>query len=546
MSLRNHYFVLSCIFLLSLGLRLYSLDTVPNGLHQDEVANMYIGRFILQNGQDIYGNTYPLLYVNKFGDYPPALPMYLQGASSLVFTSPTFASRFPIALIGSFTIFPLFYLLQFFLKRRVALIGTGIFAIFPWHIILSRAGAEGVLGFTFCLGGLALVFYGIQLKRNTYIVISWIFFLLSYFLYPSFRIIVPLTLMPLPFLYSHKKIRRILIASVVIFTFLTLIIGSTIWGRGRFTQTGLFTNSAHKVTLSDQIQRLIISDGHTSAFTARLFHNKPIVYTQSFIENYLRYYSPSFLFIQGGLPIRYAVPNVGLLFYTFLILLIPTFFLFATTIEKKVIYYFLYLLLIAPLPAAFTIEDSPNIHRAVFMIFPLIFFVTVALVQGINLLKKIPLFARAIFYTIFVGIFMLELLYTAHQYVIHAGKMGPVRRQDGYVQLASYLVSNRDKYAKIVVPYADWIPIYYLYSKKDYNKTYIGKINLDFRIKGIDNLYFIDAMCPTVKDFKRIVGNVSGNTVIVQDGNCLIQPETEVVETIDKADGVAFRLVTVK
>ena len=94
-------FVLIAVFLLALFLRLYKLGSLPWGLYEEEVTNAYVGRFILQNGVDLYGNRFPLLYFDKFGDSPPVLPLYIAGLATYVFGFTEFGSRFSTAFIGA-------------------------------------------------------------------------------------------------------------------------------------------------------------------------------------------------------------------------------------------------------------------------------------------------------------------------------------------------------------------------------------------------------------------------------------------------------------
>jgi 4-amino-4-deoxy-L-arabinose transferase-like glycosyltransferase len=138
------------IFLLGLLLRLYNLGEMPSGFHRDEVISSYVGRFLLENGKDIYGNPWPLLYVDKYGDYPPVLPMYLSGLATYLFGVTVFAVRFPIALLGALVVFPLFSLAkEIFKDTKIALFSAFILAILPWHVILSRATAEGIVALSF-------------------------------------------------------------------------------------------------------------------------------------------------------------------------------------------------------------------------------------------------------------------------------------------------------------------------------------------------------------------------------------------------------------
>ena len=84
--------------------------------------------------------------------------------------------------------FPVFGLATFF--GGAGLFASFLLAILPWHIVLSRTGAEGVIGlYTFVLA-LLWVFQ----KKIRWAVVA---FFLTYFFYTSFRILVPLTVLPL-------------------------------------------------------------------------------------------------------------------------------------------------------------------------------------------------------------------------------------------------------------------------------------------------------------------------------------------------------------
>jgi len=91
---KHTVFLLFLTLLLSLFLRFYKLSEIPFGFHQDEVVNAYVGKFILKNGFDLYGNSWPIFYFDKWGDYPPVLPMYFSGFGSLFLVIPYLAPDF--------------------------------------------------------------------------------------------------------------------------------------------------------------------------------------------------------------------------------------------------------------------------------------------------------------------------------------------------------------------------------------------------------------------------------------------------------------------
>ena len=190
----KQYILIGVIILFAIFVRTYHLISVPYSIHRDEVANTYLGRFVLENGVDIYGNRWPLFYIDKFGDFPPAIPMYLSGAVSYITGVNVYASRLPAALAGTLFIVGLYlFILQTF-NQQTALLASFLAAILPWHVNLSRAGSEGIIALTVWILGIYLLVCFLKNKHSWQLVLSVFLLFLTYFLYPSFRLLTPLSL----------------------------------------------------------------------------------------------------------------------------------------------------------------------------------------------------------------------------------------------------------------------------------------------------------------------------------------------------------------
>lgn len=504
----------------------------------DEVANTYVGRFILQNGKDLYGNPWPLLYFDKFGDFPPVIPMYLSGFSTMLFGVTTFAARFPAAFIGALLVFPLYILFNAFFSKKLAIVSCLCLAIFPWHVALSRSSSEGIIGLTVFITGITFLLVGIQRQNTRLIFFSWFWFMLSYILYPSFRILTPLVLLPLPFIALNKSLKKILWITVAVFFMLTLVVAQTDWGRGRFNQTSLFLNTEDASVINNDLQQQIATEGTNAAFIARVFHNKPIGYGQRLLDQYLDYFSPQFLFLEGGLPKRYAIVHVGLLYITFLLLAIFYLMFPVVKIKRRLFLLFLYFLLVAALPAAISVDDFPNVHRAIFMIFPLTLFMGIVVLNFFTATKKVSKPAKIAILTLF-GLFVsFELIYSHHQYFTLTGKIDSFYRTEGNVQMAHWLLENKNSHKKIIVANANWLPIYFLFAKKDFDSSYIGKFKMNFNISNIENIHFTQDYCPPTRELIKYPD--IKETVIVIDGNCSLEKDYQkyhVIERIQRVDG---------
>ncbi len=492
------------IFALALVLRTYKLGSLPFSLHQDEVMNGYVGRFILLNGKDLYGNSWPLIYFDRFGDYPNVLPMYISGLSTFIFGVNEFAVRFPIALIASLAIFPT-YLLAFwiFKDKKTALVASFLLAVTPWHIVLSRATSENIIASTVFLTAIVFLINSIRKERLRLLFFSFGLLFLTYFIYPSFRIITPLSLLPITiFLLIKKPKSRLLITLIAVnllFFALTFYISKTPWGKGRFDMTSIF-NVVSGVGIKQK--ESIYSTSHTNVLITRLFHNKLVSYGREFLNQYLSYFSPVFLFILGGLPIRYAIPEEGLFYLTFLLIMIIPLIPFLRKRELKInsllLLYIIYLLLITPIPSALTTNDAPNVHRAALMsilfIFPVAYFYL--LIKDISY-KKFQM-KNLLFILIFV-----EFVFFWHQYSTHADYYQNIGRNDGEREVIKFVQANQKNYKTIYLPVQGTFPLYYLFYKNDFNPSYAGKFKTDIKIDKIDNIDFMDEACPfkLVKDF---------------------------------------------
>ncbi len=525
------------IFLLALFLRLINLSTIPYGFHIDEIVSGYVGRFILMHGQDPYGNHWPLVYFDMFGDYRVILPMYINGLSTFIFGVNEFAVRFPTSFFGALIVFPIYSLSKiFFGKRKLSFLPPFLIAILPWHIVLSRATSEGILGLTVFLFGFDFLIKSLINKKMSFLFVGNFLLFLTYFMYPTFRVLTPALLLPFPIL--AKNFRKRFIVSLLIFIAFTGIVGLTVWGQGRFLQTSLFKNTDIANSIKGQDIALNAAEGHNNAFVARIFNNKIIGYSQLFISNYLTYFSPNFLFIKGGLPDRYVVPNDGLIFIT---LLIPFLFLLfpqKLLLEKKYYYLILYLFLTAPAAAVLTIDDVPNVHRDLFMMIPLIFLATIGLQKLIILTgknKKILFCIVSILCISIIG----EFIYFWHRYTVQAASYKSILRDDGNKQMI--LAIKKYPSEQVYIPVYEALPVYYLFYNNNLSKELAGKFQKGMMIDKINNVTFIQDWCPPNKLDKK---TLPSNAIIVEAGDCKDNPSFTELQVIYRKDSTkAFRIL---
>lgn len=529
------------VFLLALLVRIYNLAQLPNGFFVEEMTNTYVGRFILLHGRDIYGHFLPLLYFDKFGDYPPVLPLYLSGFSTFFLGVNEFAGRFPIALIGAMLVFPMYYLSELiFNDRKISFFVAFITALLPWHVVLSRTTAEGVIATTVFAWAILLMFTSIISNDKRRLYLSFFLFFLTYFIYPSLRILVPLTFLPLPFLFKTSKLYKFIVSAALFFILLTCLISTTTWGRARFNQTSIFSSPiiANSIVLRNKI--LSNGEGSNNVLQARIFNNKAVGYFREFMFQYFSYFSPRYLFLEGGGQYRYYnVADQGLLFIALFPLLV--FALIKRGKEQKDTFskFFAYLLIVSPIPAALTVDFTPHAHRSMFMIIPLVIIAGYGMYGIINLKWKFitPLF-------LFSFLISLEFVYFWHQYSVQADKFQSVLRNDGEKEIVHYVIVNRNKYQNIIMPSNERLGMYYLFYTNNFSSSIIGNFGSELRLRSADNITFFDDLCPSKSAGKKLI---TPKTLVVEAGTC-DEPSglTKVGYIVRRDQTIAYRMYNLK
>jgi len=118
------------------------------------------------------------------------------------------------------------------------------------------------------------------------------------------------------------------------------------------------------LTLLDSGAISRIENLQTTRPGGRLLYNKATYFTYRFVQNYISYFSPNFLFLKGGNHYQFSVQNFGLLY----LICLPFFYigilnLFGSSNFKFRILLLIWLLL-APIAGSLT-RDAPHVLRAV-------------------------------------------------------------------------------------------------------------------------------------------------------------------------------------
>ncbi len=153
--------LLTVIFVVALGLRLYRLADLPYGLWRDEARHGLIALRLL-NDPD-----YHPIYVASGRVNMPALGFYPFALSLKLFGVHDWSMRPVVAVAGAVTVFPLYGLVAHIMRRRdIALLAAALLAASSWHLTLSRFSFPTIFDPLFSLLGLWLLLIGLEYTRD--------------------------------------------------------------------------------------------------------------------------------------------------------------------------------------------------------------------------------------------------------------------------------------------------------------------------------------------------------------------------------------------
>lgn len=384
-------FIFGIIFFIALFLRTWQLGAYPVGMHSDEAWLTYNSWTLLNDGTNIYGDKWPIT-VDMFGDYVSALPSYFTIPAVAVFGLDVVALRFTTGIFSVLTLI-VSTLLVYMLTRKtqIALGFAVLFALSPWNVLYSRA-SSGVIIDAFWLLSFCVAFFTFiqrlfgDKEKNTfkkkYLPLSilgvYLLSVVAYFTYFTSRLlIIPLGIGLLGFAYFTYRptIKKLFISALpllmyCIFPFALLMFSPL--ALGRFQQTTVLNSQLVEAKIFNTISRS--GQAGMPVWATRLLYNKVTTNIQVAFEHYVTLFSPEVLLFQTAPPERYYVPNSGVVTpIEYLGLIIAVGFVFIGSNSKEdsrlrlVTFWVLVALLFAAVPSGITVDDFPNLQRAVIM-----------------------------------------------------------------------------------------------------------------------------------------------------------------------------------
>ncbi|GAB4219363.1 MAG: hypothetical protein Fur009_5160 [Candidatus Microgenomates bacterium] len=434
--------IIFLISILSVLFFFFKLNQLP--LNADEVTNAYDAYSILKTGHDQYDNFLPLRF-KSFGDYKLPLLTYLAILWIKIFGLNELSIRLvnlPFVFLFPFIIFFLTY--ELFQKKSISLIASFLLAFAPGLQLLARQAHEGYLTAFFLTLGFYFFIKSIKTKNIIYYSLFIIIFLLSLFGYHSTRIFIGFFLIWITY-FIYKKIfnlRHLLLFIIIIFIFL---ITDILYAPTRVTNLFFFKNDGF-ISKTKELQ---------NEAKNRFLYNEFIVGIKEIVNQYLIYFSPQFLIIEGDKNYRFGFPGISpITFIEYIFLFIGFYLLFKN--KEKWRYFIISALFFAPLSGSLTWAGQ-SITRTIFIFIPLLMISSHGFYNFIN--KK-----NIIFYLILITLYLILLFYSWEFYLYHYPKRAIVIRslQAGYKELAKYIKENYNKFNKFYITKKNGQPYIFL------------------------------------------------------------------------------------
>lgn len=464
-------------------LRLPWLEVLPPAMSWDEVSIGYNAYSILTAARDEHGRFLPIDTFAAYGDYKPPLSIYLTVPSIAVFGLNSTGVRIPSAVFGILAV-PLVYYLagELFSGRKtarlVSIFAATILAISPWHIMLSRAGFEANIAFTFILAGITLLLSG--RRHPTALLVAFVPFVLGMYTFNSARYAGPLIALSVLTIYREdfRKHWRYVAFGV---GFGALILSPLVphlispEARLRFREVSIFNAQDVIVTANERIT----ADGNT--WWAKILHNRRLAYSRSYIGHFLDNLEPWFLFIRGDGNPKFSIQSMGQL-YLFEAVLLALGWYWLFRYERRVAGLLAMVLLASIIPAASAV-DTPHALRTENGLPSFLIPIAFALATIWNKTPPdSPVNPKAVTYWSRVAVicfYLFGVSYFSHQYFRHYATEYSGEWQYGYAEALEKIQPYVHEYDSIVMTESIGRPHMYVafhtaYDPEAYRREIVG------------------------------------------------------------------------
>lgn len=211
------------IIIIAIFVRIYEFPNALKEVNSDEMMLAVNAKSIADTGKDINGISYPV-YLLGFGGQSVLL-LYLIVLCIKIFGYSLFAIRFPLLIISIISLVVFYDLIRRISKNNtIALIGLGLLAISPWHILQGMWALDCNILPHILLIAVYLLYIGIFKKSKWTLYLSMVFFALTLYSYGIAIYFTPILLLALAIYLRRKNKISIpdLIICIVIFSVLAM------------------------------------------------------------------------------------------------------------------------------------------------------------------------------------------------------------------------------------------------------------------------------------------------------------------------------------
>jgi 4-amino-4-deoxy-L-arabinose transferase-like glycosyltransferase len=303
------------ILILGALLRLWQLGYIPAGITHDEMGYIYNAYSIAQTGKNVFGETLPFFTWMTRGGFPfMPVPIYSMVPLFWLLPLTPFVGRLLPAVLGVLDCLLLFLIVRrLFSNTALALLSSLFLAVSPWHLHFARSAYDANYSLFYFLLGI-LAFYG-KPKEVRFPWLAVVSFILAVFSYRGMSIIfLPLGIT----LLWHATVSRSVtpqrirgFAGGLAVCTLLFVAAALFAGKG-YTAEGavLFDNPQMQADIDARIR-----EAQGPLTIRRFFTNKPTYIIDRIRENYLKAYSPEFLFLYTEPSAIYSIWSRGRIYF---------------------------------------------------------------------------------------------------------------------------------------------------------------------------------------------------------------------------------------
>lgn len=201
---RNRIIIVSILFIIAIGVRVYSFGSIPGGFNQDGAMAAVDALALANHGTDRFGMWMPVHFTAWGYGQMSVLLSYCMIPFIKLFGLNPITARLPMLLASLVGIYALYWFCNDVFGRFTSIIVLFLAAINPWHIMQSRWALDCNLFPHFILFSLCFLYKGIQSKR--YLYLSMLFFALTMYTYGIAFYTIPVMLILLCVYMLMKKI----------------------------------------------------------------------------------------------------------------------------------------------------------------------------------------------------------------------------------------------------------------------------------------------------------------------------------------------------